>query len=60
MSLVLRAKGSFHRGTEVAEVVATSFFSLIMEEKEDEDAKCLVYLDTWMVKYYSVDTYRCE
>ena len=60
MSLVLRAKGSFHRGAEVAEVVATSFFSLIMEEKEDEDAKCLVHLDTWMVKYYSVDTYRCE
>ena len=60
MSLVLRAKGSFHIGVEVAEVVATTFFSLIMEEKEDEDVKCLVYLDTWMVKHYSVDTYRCE
>ena len=41
MSLVLRAKGSFHKGAEVAEVVATSFFSLIMKEKEDEDVKCL-------------------
>ncbi len=40
ISFVLRAKGSFHIGVEVAEVVATTFFSLIMEEKEDEDVKC--------------------
>lgn len=31
MSLVLRAKGSFHIGIEVAEIVTTSPFSLIME-----------------------------
>ena len=31
MSLVLRAKGSFHSGAEVAEVVATIFFSLRIE-----------------------------
>ena len=46
MSLVLRAKGSFHMGVEVGEVVATTFFSLRMEEKEGEGVKCLVYLDT--------------
>jgi hypothetical protein len=46
MSLVLRAKGSFHRGAGVAEVKATTFLSLIMEEKEDEDAICLAHLDT--------------
>ncbi len=40
MSFVLRAKGSFHIGVEVAEVAATTVFSLIMEEKEDEDVKC--------------------
>jgi len=40
MSLVLRAKGSFHTGAEVAEVVATTSFSLIMKEKEDEYAEC--------------------
>ena len=60
MSLVLRAKCSFHIGVGVTEVVATTFLSLRMEKKEDEDAKCLVHLDTWRVKYYSVDTYRCE
>jgi len=37
MSLVLRAKGSFHIGVGVAEVVATIFLSLRMKEKEDED-----------------------
>ena len=41
MSLVLRAKGSFQLGVEVAEVVATIFLSLRVEEKEDEDVKCL-------------------
>ena len=40
MSLVLRAKGSFHIGVEVSEVVATTFISLRVEEKEDEDVKC--------------------
>ncbi len=39
MSFVLRAKGSFHRGEEVAEVVATTFFSLKVEKEEDEDVK---------------------
>jgi len=42
MSLVLRAKGSFHIGVEVAEVVATTFLSLRVEEKEDEDVKCFL------------------
>jgi hypothetical protein len=45
MSFVLRAKGSFHRGEEVAEVVATTFFSLRVEEKEDAETKCLLLLD---------------
>ena len=40
MSFVLRAKGSFHIGVEVAEVVATTFLSLRVEEKEEEDVKC--------------------
>ena len=42
MSLVLRAKGSFHMGVEVAEVVATTFLSLRVEKKEDEDVKCFL------------------
>ena len=59
-SLVLRAKGSFQLGVEVAGVVATTFFSLIMEEKEDEDAKCLVHLDTRKLKIYQSTNYKCE
>jgi len=42
MSFVLRAKGSFHIGVGVAEVVATTFLSLRVEEKEDDDVKCLL------------------
>ena len=42
MSFVLRAKGSFHIGVEVAEVVATTFLSLRVEEKKDEDVKCFL------------------
>ena len=42
MSFVLRAKGSFHIGVEVAEVAATIFLSLRMEKKEDEDVKCFL------------------
>jgi len=59
MSFVLRAKGSFHRGAEVAEVVTTTFFSLRMEEKEDAETKCLLILDMKNVIYCAVYTYRC-
>ena len=44
MSFVLRAKGSFQIGVEVAEVVATTFFSLRVEKKEDEAVKCFLCL----------------
>ena len=60
MSLVLRAKGSFHIGVGVTEVVATTFLSLRVEEKEDAGTKCLLLLDINNVKYYEADTYRCE
>lgn len=60
MSFVLRAKGSFHRGAEVAEIVGTTFFSLTMAEKKDEDAKCLVHLDTRELTNYQSTIYKCE